>query len=221
MLRAIGLALACWGVLYAVVAVGAHSGAAALTVGGLLLSALLVLVPAALALTAGRALQKPFWAVEVIASWAVLGYLLALVDPSVLGHSLAFALVLPALFGACASPGLLIAAWVAPGKAAVIRKQAYLLAALPAGFLLLRGLDALAPLTAILFCLLLFSAQLLFVSSLRQPRPATEAPTAETAPPAATAVEVSPPPTPPVPAVREAPTPLRPVIAIASRARLD
>jgi hypothetical protein len=214
-MRAIGLALACWGSVFALVALGLGGAGSALTPVGLLLCILLVLGPTALALPAGRVLGAPLWAVETIVAWSFLGYLLVLVDPSVLGHGLAFLLLLPACYGAFASPGLLLAAWLAPARAAVIRRQGYLLAALPGGVLVLRALDALAPLTALLFGLLLLSTQVLFMASLRRPQPADL-----TAAPAERAVETLPAPAP-VAVPREAPVPLRPVIAIAARGRLD
>jgi hypothetical protein len=207
-MRAIGLALACWGAVFALVALGLGGAGSALTPVGLLLCVLLVLGPTALALPAGQVLGAPLWAVETIVSWSILGYLVVLVDPSVLGHGLACLLLLPAFFGAFASPGLLLAAWVAPARAAVIRRQGYIVAALPGGLLLLRALDALALPTVILFGLLLLSAQVLFMASLRR------------TPPAPNAAE-SPVETPPAPAPREAPVPLRPVIAIAARGHLD
>src|SRR5690242_11617913 len=88
-MRAIGLALACWGMIFALVALGLAGASSALTPVGLLICILLVLGPTAVALPAGRALRAPLWAAETIVSWSLLGYLLVLVDPSVLGHGLA------------------------------------------------------------------------------------------------------------------------------------
>ncbi len=172
MRRSIGVAVACWWLILAVGVLGVGVRDSVLTPGGALLCLLFVMAPTALALPAGRALLSPLWALETILSWSLLGVLMALVDPFALGRGLAFFVLLPVVFGAFASPSLLLAAWVAPTRATAIRHQGYLFALLPVGLLLLRGLGALGPLTAFLFGVLLTLAYLLYWSIQRQPQEA-------------------------------------------------
>lgn len=184
-IRAIGSALLCWMAVGTLVALGIGVHDATPTPGVLLLCLLLVLAPTAVALPAGRKLRAPLWAVETIAAWALLGYLVFLVDPTTIGRGPAYLLGLSAFFGALASPGLLLAAWACPDLAGAIRRQGYLLAGLPCGVLLLRGLDAASPLTTIVFGLLMGAAELLLWSSLRRPSAATPVVAGDSGPAAA------------------------------------
>jgi hypothetical protein len=197
MRRSIGAAVACWWLILALGVLGVGVRDAVLSPGGALLCLLFVVAATALALPAGRVLLSPLWALETILSWSLLGVLIALVDPFALGRGLAFFFLLPLVFGVSASPSLLVAAWIAPARATAIRHQGYLFALLPVGLLLLQGLGALGPLTALLFSLLLVLVYLLYWSIQRQSQqtigttvsaPAT-VPSATPTDPAPTAVE--------------------------------
>lgn len=217
MRRSIGVAVACWWLILALGVLGVGVRDAVLTLGGAFLCLLFVVAPTALALPAGRALLSPLWALETILSWSLLGILVALVDPFTLGRGLAFCCLLPLAFGAFASPSLLLAAWVAPVRATSIRHQGYLFALLPVGLLLLQGLGALGPLTALLFGLLLMLAYLLYWSIQRQPREVS-APAAASA----QATELAAVTTDPAPrSVAHQPVSLRPVVALNTRSPLD
>lgn len=217
MRRSIGLAAACWWLVLALGALGIGVRDTAPTPGGAVLCLLLILAPTALALPAGRALLMPLWALETIVAWALLGALLMLVDPIALGRGLAFLLLLPAAFGALASPSLLLAAWFAPSRAGTIRRRGYLCAALPVGLLLLRALDALGALTALLFCLLSFLTALLIWSIQRQS--GTEA--GMGADPATSDVVTAPLPQSAALSSPASAVSIRPVIALGARGRLD
>ena len=217
MRRSIGVTIACWWLILALGVLGVGVRDTTLTSGGVLLCFLFVAAPTSLALPAGRALLAPLWALETILCWSLLGVLLAFVDPFALGRGLAFCLLLPIAFGAFASPSLLFAAWRAPERATSLRQRGYLFAILPVGLLLLQGLGALGPLTALLFGLLVLLAYLLSWSIQRQPQQAivdtaTSAQIAN-APIAANAV-------PPL-TVAPQPVSLRPVVALNTRSPLD
>lgn len=163
-MRSLVASTGCWGLVGVLVALGVGGGTDPFDPGYLLLCGLLVLAPALLALPAGWTLRAPLWALETIAAWALLGYLLLFVDPRAHGRLPALALFLPALFGALASPALLWAARRARrdgtrGGGGGARLQGYLLAAVPCGLLLLTALDAVTPLAVALFGLLGASAQ--------------------------------------------------------------
>ncbi|HEY8596940.1 MAG TPA: hypothetical protein VIL85_00840 [Thermomicrobiales bacterium] len=216
MRRSIGVAVACWWLILALGMLGVGVRDTELTPGAVLLCLLFVVAPTALALPAGRALLAPLWALETILSWSLLGVLIALVDPFALGRGLAFCLLLPLVFGVFASPSLLFAAWLAPARATAIRHQGYLLALLPVGLLLLRGLGALGPLTALLFGLPLILAYLLYWSIQRQPQSSIA--------PAAVGVPVSgtiPTADPASRSVAPQPVSLRSVVALNTRSPLD
>lgn len=217
MRRSIGVAVACWWLILALCALGVGMRDAVLTPGGALLCLLFVVAPTALALPAGRALLSPLWALETILSWSLLGALIALVDPFTLGRGLAFCLLMPLAFGAFASPSLLLAAWVAPARATAIRHQGYLFALLPVGLLLLQGLGALGPLTALLFGLLLVLVYLLYWSIQRQPREAVAPVAMRTQATELSMVTIDPAPRP----VARQPVSLRPVVALNTRSPLD
>jgi hypothetical protein len=168
MRRSIGITVACWWLILALGTLGIGVRDSVLTPGSVLLCLLFVVAPTALALPAGRVLLSPVWALETIVSWSLLGILIALVDPFALGRGLAFSFLLPLVFAVSASPSLLLAAWLAPARATAIRHQGYLFALLPAGLLLLQGLGALGPLTALLFGLPLVLVYLLYWSIQRQ-----------------------------------------------------
>lgn len=167
-MRGLVLANGCWGLAVGLAALGVGSGTDPFDPGYLFLCGLLVLAPALAALPAGLTVRAPFWALEAIVSWALLGYLLLFVDPRALDRVLALALFLPALFGALASPALVWTAHAArrrgarPGRA---RWQGYLVAAMPCGLLLLAALGAFTPLNVLLFALIAASAQGLLLAS--------------------------------------------------------
>lgn len=170
--RGIGLAVVCYGALLALANAGVGVRDSAPTVGTLIMAVLLILAPAGLALPAGQALAAPLWAWETIVSWAALGVLVFLVDPSGLGRSLALFLLLPPVVGACASPALLLSAWYRPARATGLRRWGYGLATFPAGLFALAALDALTPLTVLLFCLLFVAGSFLRYAA----SPAADAP---------------------------------------------
>jgi len=219
MARGIGLAVACYGALFALANAGVGVRDNTPTVGTLIMAALLILAPAGLALPAGQALAAPLWAGETIFSWAALGTLVVLVDPSGLGRPLALLLLLPPLVGACASPALLLAAWHRPQHAAALRRCGYGVAAFPAGLLALAALGALTPLTALLFGLLFVAGSFLWYAA----RPAAGAPTVvpESAPTPPTTDDST--PIAPVNGMRPTgrPSTVRPVIALAGRGRIE
>lgn len=169
MARGIGLTAVCWGAILALAAAGAGMRGTGPTAGTLVLGLLLVLAPAGLALPAGQILVAPRWALEVIVSWAVLGALLLLVNPTGLGRPLAILLLLPPFFGACASPTLLLAAWRLPHHAVLLRRWGYWLAAFPVGLAALAALGALTLLTGSLFGLLFVVGGLLYYGSTARP----------------------------------------------------
>ncbi len=221
MVRGIGLAAACYGALFALANAGVGVRDGAPTVGTLIMAALLILAPAGLALPAGQALAAPLWAWETIISWAALGALFFLVDPSGLGRSLALLLLLPPLVGACASPALLLATWRSPQRATALRRCGYGVAAFPAGLLALAALGALTPLTALLFGLLfvglLFVAgSFLWYAASPLMAPPGAVPESSPAPPVPDDSAT----TPPLPLEEVRPT-LRPVIAFARRGRIE
>lgn len=208
MARGIGLAAVCWGGVLALADAGVGVRDTSLTVGALVLALLLVLAPAGLALPAGQALAAPGWSSEVIVSWAALGALLLLANPTGLGRPLAMLLLLPPFFGACASPTLLLAAWCLPNRAASLRRWGYLLAAFPVGLASLAALDALTPITALLFVLLFGVGGLLYAVSTAPPAPEVDLPS-------------RPLPAPATPDDGAGRPPVRPVIALASRGRAE
>jgi len=210
--RGIGLAVVCYGALLALANTGVGVRDSAPTVGTLIMAVLLILAPAGLALPAGQALAVPLWAWETIVSWAALGALVILVDPSGLGRSLALLLLLAPVVGACASPALLLSAWYRPARAAVLRRCGYGLATFPAGLLALGALGALTPLTALLFCLLFVAGSFLWYAA--HPVADAPSPSAEAVVPAPIAADSA--PSTPVNDVR----PMgRPVLAFAGRER--
>lgn len=211
MVRGIGLAVACFGALIALANAGVGVRDSAPTVGTLIMAVLLILAPAGLALPAGQALTAPFWAWETIISWATLGALFILVDPSGLARPLALLLLLPALVGTCASPALLLAAWYRPQRAVGLRRCGYGVAALPAGLLILAALGALTALTALLFGLLFVAGSFLWYAASPSATNAAAEPESTPATPATDASV-------PVDAARP---PLRPVIAFAGRGRAE
>lgn len=212
MVRGIGLAAACYGALFALANAGVGVRDSAPTVGTLIMAALLILAPAGLALPAGQALAAPLWAWETIISWAALGALFLLVDPSGLGRPLALLLLLPPLTGACASPALLLAAWRSPQRATALRRCGYGVAAFPAGLLALAALGALTPLTALLFGLLFVAGSFLWYAA----SPLTVA--AEAAPESSPALSIADDSATIAPPGDGRST-LRPVIALAGRGR--
>ncbi len=211
MVRGIGLAVACYGALIALANAGVGVRDSAPTVGTLIMVVLLILAPAGLALPAGQALAAPLWVWETIISWATLGALLFLVDPSGLARPLALLLLLPAFIGTCASPALLLAAWYRPQRAAALRRCGYGVAALPAGLLILAALGALTALTVLLFGLLFVAGSFLWYAA----SPITT--NAETAPELMPVADDS---ASSAPVVAARPT-LRPVIAFAGRGRAE
>lgn len=211
MRRSIGLAVACWWLVVALGALGVGVRDSTLTPGAALIALLLVIAPAALAIPAGQRLAKPFWALETIFCWTVLGGLITLVDPFALGRGFALVLALPVAFGVFASPTLLGAAWFTPDRAAELRRRGYCWAALPTGLLMLRGLDAIDPLIIVILCAIIFLVVLLRRAAGYQ---AVE--------PDSTAVELMSAET--VAAVPSAPVvapSFRPVVAIGTRGQLD
>jgi hypothetical protein len=211
MVRGIVLAAACYGALLALANAGVGMRDSAPTVGTLIMATLLIVAPAGLALPAGQVLAAPLWAWATIISWAALGALFFLVDPSGLGRPLALFLLLPPLVGACASPALLLAAWRAPQRAAALRRCGYGVAAFPAGLLALAVLGALTPITALLFSLLFVAGSFLWYAA----SPAVAS--SEMAPEASPAPEHTATATP----LEELRPVLRPVIALAGRGRSE
>lgn len=209
--RSIGLAVACWWLVVALGSLGVGVRDTALTPGAAIVALLLVVAPAALAVPAGRRLAMPLWALETIVSWAALSILLLLVDPVALGTSIALLLLLPPMFGALAAPALLIAAAVAPARAAELRRRGYCWAALPTGLLLLRGLDAFEPLTVVICCALALLVALLRRSGGRQG--------AVPAPPAGQ--EANDPPLPAAAPAAQRVVSFPPVVAVGTRGRLS
>ena len=212
MARGIGLAVACYGALLVLANAGLGVRDSAPTAGTLVMALLLILAPAGIAIPAGQALAAPLWAWETIVSWAALGALVLLVDPSGLGHALALLLLLPPIAGACASPALLLAAWYRPERAAALRRCGYGVAVFPTGLLALAALGALTPLTALLFCLLFVAGSFLWYTA----RPALVEPLPAEASHEASATSTDSAADAPMNDVRPS---LRPVIALAGRGR--
>lgn len=151
---AAGLVLAAggWSLLVVLAALGVGSGTSAFDPGYLLLCGLLLAAPLSAAVPAGRVLRAPLWTAEVVAAWALLGYLLLFVNPSTVGRGAALALFLPACCGVLASPALLWTAWRGGDQRA--HRWAHAVTLLPAVLLLLAGIDALTPLTGALVLLI-------------------------------------------------------------------
>lgn len=151
----------------ALIALGVDEGTSAYDPGFLVLCGLLVLAPACLFLPAGRVVGRWLWALEAIVAWALLGYLLAFVNPQALDRGAALTVFFPSLFGALASPALLLTARrVRAGEpsGSRTREQGYVIAGICCGVLLLNALDALTLANLALFGLIAVSAQGLFLA---------------------------------------------------------
>lgn len=149
--------------------VGAGRGSSALDPGYIVICALVILAPTCAMLPAGIRAGAPLWALEAIAAWSVLGYLLFFVDPAALGRGLALALVVPAVLVASASPALL---WRAMrGVRGGPRRFAYVAALVPAGITLLAGTGALAGPNVVLVGAIAATARIVLWNATRPARP--------------------------------------------------
>lgn len=167
----VGLLLsgAFWSAAVVLDLVGAGRGSSALDPGYIVICALVILAPTCAMLPAGIRAGAPLWALEAIAAWSVLGYLLFFVDPAALGRGLALALVVPAVLVAAASPALL---WRAiRGRQGGSRQFAYLAALVPAGMSLLAGTGALAAPNVVLVGAIAATAKIVLWNASRPARP--------------------------------------------------
>lgn len=149
--------------------IGVGRGDSALDPGFILLCGLVLLAPTFVALPAGIRCGAPWWALEAIAAWSLLGYLFLFVDPAPLGRGPALALVVPAITVASASLALPYRAW--RGRSGQSRRLPYTLALIPGGLSLIAGAGALEPANIVLVVLIATTAFIVWRQSTLPARP--------------------------------------------------